>query len=70
MVLSAFLLSLDCMFRLYKGAPPFGVFVNVSFHYTTKNVQKVYKTVLKRQNTTEMSFYNIYTQKVFYCSKF
>ena len=51
----SFFLSFGCIFRLYRGASPFGVVVNVSFHYNTK-MWNVYKTVYKMSNTTEMSF--------------
>ena len=53
----SFLLSFGCIFRLYRGAPPFGVVVNVSFHYNTEICGMCIKQyIIKCLNATEMSF--------------
>ena len=49
--------SFECIFRLYIGAPPFGVVVNAKFHYNTKICGMCIKEYATNcPNTIEMSF--------------
>ena len=56
-----------CMFRLYKGAPPFGVVVNASFHYNTK-ISEIRVSIEGVKNLCPI--FNICVQVRFTVSKF